>query len=318
MQKIASERTTTWIGEAFSTLSSGLGNIVLFAALPTLGLIVLNLAFSFCSALLMGFGSIGVVASILQIIVGIVANVVPMTYCTGVALAHAHGRAADWDDVRLDLSTHVQAIISYLLVTIVSGLVMALVAVPGIGMVVSGFNFSDNFLITAGFVLVFLLVIPAALATFALTMFTIPLIVDRRLDFWSAFLTSVDCARRDLWGLLLFCIVLMLVLLVAGIVLCPVTLCMPQIMIYPLWALIIVRVYRDYFGLDVDHVQTETGLGDQLDAPQVPVHYGTVAPPPEGIGNTAQQHGEIARRQASRTDNPDLPPDVPPPPPEVR
>lgn len=318
MQKIASERMTLWISEAFSTFIGAFGNILLFAGLPILGLVIINFVFSFCGAFLMGFGSIGVAFSVVQVIVSILAGVLPMTFCTGVALAHAHGRAADWDDVRLDLSTHVQVVLGYLLLAVVSFVVMLLAALPGIGMVASAAHFEDGFLMAAGLVLMIVGAFPAALALFALTMFTIPLIVDRRLDFWSAFLMSIDCARRDLWGLVIFVVIFAVLLTVAGLVVCPVTLCMPQILILPLWGLIMVRVYRDYFGLDVDHVQTETGLGEQLEVPQVPTHYGNVAPPRGGIGNTAGEHGEIARRQASQSDIQELPPEGPPPPPEVR
>lgn len=288
MQKIAFERFGTWFAEAWTEYSSGFNNLLPWGAL-VFGLLVFQQILSLAVQIVgMASPEIMAIMSVFVALLGIPVQAASQIITCGVGLARWHGREATIEDVKQDLNTYVQGILGLLLVTIFIGVLSLIGTAPGVGLFIAGVLADDVVLVIVGVVLALLLGLPLIILGQALTYFTIPLIVDKRLDFWSAFLQSVDCVRRDILGMSAFSIVyLILYGLISGC-----TCSIGIIFLAPFFGVLQMRAYRDYFGLAEDTIAprisapVSTTPPSQREIPQIcPDLYqqsppGTIPPPP--------------------------------------
>ncbi len=252
MEKIAYKNLGSWIGDAFNDFTSGFTNLMPYGFIY-LGVLVLSIILSYCGGFI---GALGgqvtlVVAQIVMTVVQYLLAGIGLTMLTGVAVGRAHGRDATMADARLDTGVYVQGVLGYFAVSVLTGLVLAVAAIPGVVPLVIGITNNNNGLIVVGGVLIFILALPVLIVVLALLEFIFPLIVDRRLDFWSAITTSADCVRRDLLGMSLFIIVKGLLGIPIGLIAC-LTCGIGAGLMMPFLSILTLRAYRDYFGLDAD------------------------------------------------------------------
>jgi hypothetical protein len=204
----------------------------------------------------------------------------------GAAFAGLHGRIPTFADFIQDIGVHVQAALCLLLtqgVTIVAALIAA---APGAALLVPGIINNNELLTIFGAVLMIVFMIPASLLALTLCFFTIPLVVDKKLDFWSALLTSVDCTRRDLLGLMVLTLSWTLINAIAAGCTCGIG----TIFFAPWLYMVQARAYRDYFGLQQDRLGLQPVLNH--DEPYEPHQYSAGAGYGGGRGYTASHFEE--------------------------
>ncbi|MBI1293039.1 hypothetical protein GC173_17660 [bacterium] len=167
----------------------------------------------------------------------------------GVAVAVLHGRDAEMADFMQDLSVWTQAIITVVMQQVITLLVIIVAAIPGGIVMMAAIPLDDKGpALIAGAAVMAIVILPALLCANAMMMFAVPLVVEKRMDFWSALGRSFDCVRRDLGGLILFQIVLGLIVGVGTMCTCVIG----TIFFAPMASLALMLAYQDYFGFDED------------------------------------------------------------------
>lgn len=247
MQHIALSRMGTWVRDTWEDTTHGWTNYGGFGLLTVAILIgqVLLLQLAACC----GARNTGVPA-LLSFVTTMLATAYWQMGLVGVATARLHGREGTEADFRQDLSVLGQTILADMTLGAILGLAALIASGPGLAFVIPGVMRNQSEAIVAGAVFCLLGVAIAACLVTTLTIFTVPLVVERRMDFWTALWQSIDCTRRDLLGLMLY---LLLVHLLLGMVaMCTCYLLAPLAL--PLRQALVMRAYRDYFGLGVDHM----------------------------------------------------------------
>lgn len=275
MQKIAFERMGTWFSEAWSEYTAGFSNLLPWGAL-VFGLAVIQNVISQIAGAFGQFSEIIMaITVVLSVILGFVVQGMSQVILAGISLARWHGREAYFSDVKQDLNTHIQGILTMLTGSVLAGILAMIAAIPGgaaIGLAfASGTNDPNPVLIILGILLILILVLPVAIIFGTLIYFAIPLVVDKRLDFWSALMQSMDCIRRDLLGLMVFFFVYGLCYGLSAICTCG----FAVIFLSPFFGLLLTRAYRDYFGLGEDRMK------EFAPAPQWQFGPGAMNPPPQ-------------------------------------
>ncbi len=108
--------------------------------------------------------------------------------------------------------------------------------------------------------------------TSALVLFAVPLVMDRRMDFWAAITASVEQVKQDLVAWSVFVLVLGLLQLL-GALICGVGV----LVTYPIALAATAIAYRDVFGIQLAEAPAgPTTMGPPPAGPQVP----PMAPPP--------------------------------------
>lgn len=306
MEKIALPRLTNWLRETCQDFGSGIGNLLIYGAvslLLLLGSTCLSMPLSFLD-MLVELPVSTVLSWLLSFIIG---GIIACGLC-GVALARLHGREAEMRDYWQDLGAMTQAMIGNLVAMVAVMLALYLPFLP-FGYLawdaLYGGEVATSSLILTG-LLGAVIGVPLWLMLAAMTMFVIPLIVDKRLDFWSALLQSVDCARRDLPGLML----LALIIYPAFGFLAGCTCGVGMLFAGPFFYSLIMRAYSDYFGIELDRYRPLqiVGYSNYGDQPEVAPCQGRGF---KSMGDQMRMEQEQALQEALGL--PPLPPPLPPP-----
>jgi hypothetical protein len=244
MQRVAFRQLGKWISSVVDDLRGDVGNLLEFGGI--------SFAFVFGGWLLqVGFASAArrlfleewvgnVVATGLSLLVG--AGV--YTGLTGFAVARRHLRPAGWPDFVQDAATHVQSLLAQLFT---KGVLALLVAAPVVVAVVPLMALGGDPVVgLAGAVVGGLISIVLGFFLAPLVLFAVPLVVEERMDFFSAIRTSIDCVRRDWLGLAVYHAIAQLVRLPG--LLCPLFVFVTE----PVFHLLVLRAYQEYFDLEDD------------------------------------------------------------------
>ena len=243
MDQIASHAMGSWLREVWADVADGWRNYGVFGVMAW-GLLITAACIGTCTPGLIGNG--------LSFATGIILGGVIQCGLCGVALARLHGREAEANDFQQDSGGHLQSIIAVFVIRLLDLVVLGVAILPGGLLVFAGVRADSDVLTIPGLILCVVVAIPAFTAWRTLMWFVVPLIVDKDMDFWSAMLTSADCARRDFLGLA-WTLLLLYGLLGLGLALFSALTCsMALILILPFYAALQMRAYRDYFGLGED------------------------------------------------------------------
>lgn len=254
MKKIAREQMAVWFEEGWKDYWEGFWNVVMFGV-PAYGL---AMAPWFVVYIFNLTGPLGSVVSFLTMI--FFQGIITAGLC-GVALGRLHGRESDERDFAQDIGVHMQSVMTEFMSWIFAALAAGILGLPGIALMAPGYANGQGPLIAAGWFLFLGAAIPSYLAVRILTLYAIPLVVDKRYDFLSAIRISADCVRRDFMGVMMFFLILKIAYLFAGGIISMVTCTLGLIMLMPVYETIRMRSYRDYFGLDEDRYRPDQVVG---------------------------------------------------------
>jgi hypothetical protein len=247
MQQIASSRYSQWISSAFTKAVNNIGQVILMGVIAIVLVLTANCLASCFNPTLSGMlGRVGEGLGMLfsQIVSSLVGGVVAAGLIN-VGFALHQGREPSMEDFFLKPDVMVQAALVTVLTQGISVVALIILALPSAGLFYASITTENPLL---GFLAV-LLAIPAIIALFplqALFVFAMPLVIDKKYDFWSAITTSADCVRRDLLGLTLFVFILGLLTGLGTLLTCVIGV----VFFMPLYTLVIVHAYRDYFGME--------------------------------------------------------------------
>lgn len=269
MQKIAFERFGTWFKDTWEDFKAGFGNYILFGllsfavfmafgAIQIVHMIVL-MATGAASGGMVGMGASGGYGwQLVTVVTTYMAVGISECGSSGVAIARLHGRSATFADYLQSPGAHCQTVLASAIVMIpmIPGqLILGASGFPQ-SMITSG-SWSPNPAAAMG-LLLYVVGFPVMLVVKVLCIFVPALIVDKRMDFWSALRTSADCARRDFWGLAMVMLVYTILAGLIGGILTVCTCFIGSIIITPVSvifrAAFFCRGYRDYFGLEADRI----------------------------------------------------------------
>lgn len=250
MEKIAFNRLNLWISDAWDEYKKGFSNLLPYGAI----VFGLSMAVSIISqpiaALLNISPTLYGVGMVFIIVIHTCVQGISQTVLSSVGLARWHGRNAAIDDAKLDISTHVQGILGVLIASFFTAFIGLLGCLPGIALIIAGVFGEMMALVGLGVILLLVIGLPILIITPTLFFFTIPLIIDKQMGFWSALMHSIDCVRRDLLGMIIFSFIFSLFYGVVTMCTCSFGL----IFLAPFFGLLRTRAYRDYFGLEEDQI----------------------------------------------------------------